>query len=151
MHRPSSDPSNGESSLFHLVFVWLLVGPSVFGLGWDVADAVPVSGPLSSMGAGLVFGTVVVAVLWIAGFRPSLSAGGGYFIAELASHALLTLGGSLFVVSEGTLSPWVEVSVRSLSITLAAALVFTSSGRRIRADIWKRGRNLVKTPPDVDS
>lgn len=151
MQQSSSNSSKRDSSLSHLLFVWYLVGSSLFGLGWEIADAVPISVSISLMSPGLLFGTVVVALLWIAGFRPSLSASGGYFIAEMGLHFLLVLGGSLFLLSEGTLSPWQEVLLRSLSIALAAALVFTSSGRRVRGFIWKHGRKLVKTPPKVNS
>ena len=150
MQHPSSNPSKRDSSLSHLLLVWFLVGSSFFGLGWEIADAVPVSISISSAEAGLLFGTVVVALLWIAGFRPSLSASGGYFIAEMGLHYLLILGGNLFLLSEGTLSPWQEVLLRSFSIALAAGLVFTSSGRQVRDFVRKCGRKLVKTPPEVN-
>lgn len=148
MQQRLSDSSRRDSSLSHLFLVWFLVGSSFFGLGWDVADAVPVSVPLSLMGAGLLFGTVVVALLWIAGFRPSLSASGGYFIAEMSFHFLLVLGGNFVRSSGATAPPWQEIALRCLSIALAAALVFTRSGRHARHFLWKRGRKFVETPPE---
>ncbi|WP_128475940.1 hypothetical protein [Halorussus pelagicus] len=147
MQHPSSNSPKRESSLVHFLFVWFLVGSSFFGPGWNIADAAPVSIPISSMEVGLLFGTVVVAVLWVAGFRPSISASGGYFIAETGLHYLLILGWSLFLPFEETLPVWQDVSLSSLSIALAAALVFTSTGRQARHFIWKHGRKLVKTSP----
>ena len=147
MQQSSSRSAKSDSSFSRLLLVWFLVGSSFFGLGWDLADAVPVTIPVSSMGAGLLFGTVLVVLLWLAGFRPSLSASGGYFIAEMGFHYLLILASNLFLLSEATLSPWQEVRLRSLSITLAVALVFTSSGRQVRRYLRRFGRKLVKTPP----
>ncbi len=146
MQQFSSNSSRSDSSLLHLLLVWFLVGSSFFGLGWDIADVVPVSIPLSSMEAGLLFGTVVVSLLWTAGFRPPISASGGYFIAEMGLHFLVVLGASLFLLAEGPLSPWHEVVSRSLSVGLAAGLVFTTPGRRIRRYVWVLGRKFVKTP-----
>lgn len=150
MQQSSSEPTKRNSSFSRLLLVWFLVGPSLFGLGWDLADAVPVTVPVSSMGAGLLFGTVLVAFFWVAGFRLSLSASGGYFITEMGLQYLLILCGDLFLFSGSMLSPWQEVLLRGLSIALAAAFVFTNSGRRVRDFVRKSGRKLVKTPPEAD-
>jgi len=150
MTRFWSGSSEGDASLSGLLLLWLFVGPSFFGLGWELVDAVPLSVSLSSMGAGLLFGTLVVASLWIIGVRPSISASGGYCIAELGLHSLLAIGGGLFLFPEGDPSPWYGVLLRSVSIALAAALVFTGSGRRVRAFIRQQGRKLVKTPREVN-
>jgi len=150
MQQTSSNSSKGNSSFSRLFFVWILVGSSFFGLGWDLADVVPVSIPISSMGAGLLFGTLLVALLWIAGFRPSFSASGGYFIAEMSFHFLLVLGGNVALSSGATLPPWQAVLLRSISIALAVGLIFTRSGRQVRDFVWNRGWKLVKTPPEVN-
>ncbi|WP_121821442.1 hypothetical protein [Halostella salina] len=149
MTRFRSGSSEGAASLPGLLLVWLLVGPSFFGLGRELTDAVPLSVSLSSMGTGLLFGTLVVVSLWIVGVRPSPSATGGYFIAELGLHSLLAIGGGLFLPG-WLVSPWYDVLLRSLSIALAAALVFTSSGRRVREFVRKQGLKLVKTPREVN-
>ncbi|WP_115862920.1 hypothetical protein [Halorussus litoreus] len=149
MRRDSSSTTGKRSPSFvHLLFVWFLVGSSFSSLGWSVADAVPVAGPVSSMEAGLLFATVVVVGLWLAGFRPSISTSAGYFIAETGLHYLLILGGGLLLFSGGARSPWQEILLRSLSIALAAALVFTDSGRRLRGLARGLARKLVKTPPE---
>jgi hypothetical protein len=127
-----ADRTDGEErpdSLPRLLAFWLLVGFSLFGLGWDVADALGPVVPLSGMGAGLLFGTIVVAVLWIAGVRPPLLASLGYFLAQ----PLLALGLSLTLPAVGvTVDGWVAVAVRAASIALAALLAFRVPWGRVR-------------------
>ncbi|UPV74458.1 hypothetical protein M0R89_18245 [Halorussus limi] len=143
-----SESARKDSSFVRLLSVWVLVGSSLCGLGWTVADAVPVALPVSSMDAGLLAGTVVVALFWVVGFRPSLSASVGYFVAEQALHLLLALGSGLF--SSGALGPWREVCLRGLSVALAGALVFTGSGKRLRDCVRTRAGRLVETPPEAN-
>lgn len=148
MDQNSSSKSIGRSSSFtHLLLVWFLVGSSFAGLGWDLADAIPVTVPISSMGAGLLFGTVLVAFLWVAGFRPSLWASGGYFIATNGLQFLFVASSSLFLPFGAALSPWEVVLLRSLSIAVPAALIFTNLGRQVRDSVRKQGRKIAKTPP----
>lgn len=131
-----------DPSFSHLFLVWFLVGFSLMGLGWDLYEAVPVAFPVSSMGAGLLFGTIVVVSLWIAGFYPPLWGSAMYFITQLGFHLLLVL-----VLLGGTLGPWQDVGLRVLSIGLAATLSFTDFGRNGRKWLRQRGRSLLKLPP----
>jgi hypothetical protein len=124
-----AETAGRPDSLPRLLAFWLLVGFSLFGLGWDVADALGPTVPLSGMGAGLLFGTVVVAVLWIAGVRPPLLASLGYFLAQ----PLLALGLSLTLPALGiTVEGWAAVAVRAASIALAALLAFGVPWGRVR-------------------
>jgi hypothetical protein len=115
-------------SFTRLLAVWVLVGFSLFGLGWDIADALGPAVPLSGMGAGLLFGTSIVSVLWVAGIRPPLLASAAYFLLQLL------LGLALFypVLATITYTPWVAVFVRATSILLAAILVLAAPWRRVR-------------------
>ncbi len=63
-------PAERTPSFGHLLLVWLLVGPSLWSLGTAVAAAIQAELPLSTMGVGLLFGTIVVVSFWTAGFQP---------------------------------------------------------------------------------
>jgi len=142
-----SDPPEKSSSFRRLLLVSLLVGVSLAGLGSDLLGAISVSLPVSSMGGGLVFGTVVVSSLWVAGFRPSLAASGAYFLGQLVAHLLLS-GAFVAVVGSGaSLESWHEVGLRSLSIGLTATLCFTGVGSRVGDWVRRRGRRLLRVPP----
>ncbi|WP_353633916.1 hypothetical protein ABSL23_12235 [Halobacterium sp. NMX12-1] len=133
--RTQHDGPREAPSLVHLLLVWFLVGGSFVGLGIDLHGALSVDAPPAAINAGLVFGTVVVAALWVAGFRPSLRASVGYFLLQNAAQLLLLIA----VVSAA--SPWTEVAVRALSIAFAGALCFTDPGRRtvgwLRDQCWQ--------------
>ena len=130
--RTQHDDPREAPSLVHLLLVWFLVGGSFVGLGIDLHHALPADVPLTAINAGLVFGTVVVAALWVAGFRPSLRASVGYFLLQNAAQLLL------LIVVVSAVSPWTEVAVRALSIAFAGALSFTDPGRRTLG--WLRDR-----------
>ena len=114
------------------------------GFGSDLYEATPVAIPDSSLNAGLLFGTLVVASLWIVGFRPSLGASVIYFTTQLIVHLLLVLTLAL-TLPGSTSEPWVEVSLRTLSIILAATLGFTTIGRRGRDWFRQHGQRLVES------
>lgn len=115
-------------SFARLLAFWVLVGFSLFGLGWDLADALGAAVPLSGMGAGLLFGTGVVSVLWVAGVRPPLPTSAAYF----ALQSLLGLALFYPVLATVTYTPWVAVFVRATSILLAAVLAFAVPWGRVR-------------------
>lgn len=134
VERPSdagSNPEDPSPSFAHLLAVWFLVGSSFWTLGFTIVDVLPDPLPISRMGAGLLAGTFVVVSLWIGGFRPSVQASVGYFFADLGFSTVLGLlvGPLLFP----RVTAWLEVGLYGLSIVLAATLVFTEQGRRVRA------------------
>lgn len=142
--RAAKDRSSTDRtpSLGHLLLVWLLVGPSLWSLGTAVANAIQTELPLSTLGAGLLFGTVVV-FFWTAGFYPSLRASLGYFLAEQGIYLVLAVG--IATVSVPVFTPW--IALRFVSICLAATLAFTPAGTRIRNWLRRRLRSLLKLPP----
>jgi len=144
--RSSADrtPSFG-----HLLLVWVLVGSSLWSLGAAVADAIQVELPLSTMGTGLLFGTIIVVSFWTAGFQPSLAASLGYFITEQAIYLLLLFGATFLFVPPST--PWVTVALQFCSICLAATLVFTPVGKQIRDGLRRYLRSVLKLPPEDQS
>ena len=129
-----------DSSFGSLLLVWFLVGLSLTGLGLDLHRALPVLIPVSPVNGGLLFGTVVVVALWIAGFRPPLRASTTYFFTQLAVHLLLALafGGA-------TPEPWRDVGLRVLSIGAAATVSFTDVGRRARNWLRQQGWRLLQS------
>ncbi len=129
-----------DRSLGGLLLVWFLVGFSLAGLGLDLHRALSVSIPVSPVSGGLLFGTVVVVVLWIAGFRPSLQASTAYFLTQSAVHLLLVLA-----IGSATAEPWRDVSIRVLSISVAAAVSFTDVGRRLRNWVRQRSWRLLQS------
>jgi hypothetical protein len=142
--KSGSRSSKQEPSYGHLLLVWFLVGFSLMGLGLDLHQATPVTIPVSSLNAGLLFGTVVVVSLWIAGFRPSLGASAIYFTTQLIVHLVLALILAL-TLPGSTSEPWVDVGLRVLSIILAATLGFTTVGRRGRDRLRQQGQRLVQS------
>jgi len=142
--------SAGRTPSFgHLLLVWLLVGPSLWSLGSAVADAIQSELPLSTMGAGLLFGTVVVVLFWTAGFHPSLRASLGYFAAELSLDVVLLFGRILFPIPPST--PWATVAFQLVSICIAATLVFPPVGAKVRHWFRRHLRSLLKLPPQDQS
>lgn len=141
---PDRTPSFG-----HLLLVWLLVGWSLWSLGSAVADAIRVELPLSTMGTGLLFGTVVVVLFWTSGFHPSLAASFGYFITEQVLDLILLFGTIFLFVPSAT--PWATVALQFVSICLAATLVFTPVGKQIRNVLRRYIRSLLKLPPQDQS
>ncbi|MDQ2071832.1 hypothetical protein ACODNH_16295 [Haloarcula sp. NS06] len=144
--RSSTDraPSFG-----HLLLVWVLTGSSLWSLGATVADAIQVELPLSTMGTGLLFGTVVVVLFWIAGFQPSLAASFGYFVTEQVINIVLLFGTIFLFVPPST--PWATAVLQFSSICLAATLVFTPVGKQIRNSFQRSVRSLLKLPPQKQS
>ncbi|MFB6223100.1 MAG: hypothetical protein ABEH86_05435 [Haloarcula sp.] len=138
----SSTPSFG-----HLLLVWVLIGSSFWSLGFTLADATQIEIPLSRMDVGLLFGTIVVVLLWIVGFRPSLLASFGYFVTEQVISLFFVLG-YVFVPAA---TPWVEATLRATSITLTAILVFTDLGVQMRNTIRRHIYSLLKLPPQDQS
>lgn len=147
--REASPTSEEKPSFGHLLLVWFLVGSSFRTLGFALVDAVPAAIPLSRMGAGLLFGTIVIVLLWSAGWHPSLPASAGYFVAEIALNILLLLAFNL--VFSRKLTPWMEVGLHTTSISLAATLVFTNYGRKIRNRVRQRIHSLLKLPSEDNS
>jgi len=138
---PGSGSAEQPSRLGHLLAVWVLVGYSLIGLGWDLYRALVQTHLVSAIGAGLLFGTVTVVALWLGGFRPSIRASATYFLSQLGIHLLLA------VVSAGvTLRPWRAVAIRLLSIAIAAAFSFTAAGSRSREWLRQRTRSVLKLP-----
>lgn len=147
--REAIPTPEGKPSFGHLLLVWFLVGSSFWTLGFALADAVQAAIPLSRMGAGLLFGTIVIVLLWSVGWHPSLPASAGYFLTEVVFNLLLFLGVNFVFSREFT--PWVEVGLHTTSITLAASLVFTNFGRKIRNRVRQHIRSLLKLPPEDNS
>lgn len=148
-----SERTSGSESLGHLLAVWFLVGSSFWRLGFSLVDATTTPLPLSRMGTGLLFGTLVVVALWVGGVRPSIGASAGYFLVETAGYTLLVLVvGPLFVPRVASW-PLVEVAAGGLSITLAATLVFTDVGTTTRARTrqWLLARLKVPSADDGPS
>lgn len=87
----------------------------------------------------MLFATVIVAALWVAGFRPSLQASVLYFVVEQAMYLLLALA---FLGAEP--GPWRAAGFHSLSIAGAGTLSFTDAGRRSRRWLRHRGWQLLK-------
>ncbi len=144
--RSSADrtPSFG-----HLLLVWVLVGSSLWSFGAAVADAIQVELPLSTMGTGLLFGTIIVVSFWRAGFRPSLAASLGYFITEQVIYLILLFGAIFLFVPPST--PWATAVLQFSSICLAVTLVFTPVGKQIRNSFWRSVRSVLKLPPEDQS
>ncbi|MFB9812970.1 hypothetical protein [Haloarcula sebkhae] len=144
--RSSTDraPSFG-----HLLLVWVLIGSSLWSLGATVADAIQVELPLSTMGTGLLFGTVVVVLFWTVGFHPSLAASFGYFVTEQVINIVLLFGAIFLFVPPST--PWATAVLQFSSICLAATLVFTPVGKQIRTSFRRSVRSLLKLPPQKQS
>ena len=132
-------------SFGHLLLVWLLVGPSLWSLGSSVADATQVELPLSTIGVGLLFGTIIVVLFWTAGFQPSLAASFGYFVAEQAIDLILLFGAVL--IPGRSLIPRLTVALQLVSICLAATLVFTPIGTQVRNWLRRYVRSLLELPP----
>ena len=155
MRRPSErageacSPTDRTPSFGHLLVVWVLIGWSLWSLGAAVADAVQVELPLSTMGTGLLFGTVIVVLFWTAGFHPSLAASFGYFITEQVIDLILLFGAIFLFVPAST--PWVTVALQFSSICLAATLVFTPVGKQIRDVLRRHIRSVLKLPPQGQS
>ena len=107
-----------NGSVWHLIVVWVLVGSSFVTLGaWTAASFVH---PFSDLGVGLVFGTGLVAVGWIAGYRPSVPAGLVYFSLE----QLVAL------VVELVIRPaWPCAVTAVASIAIAGVVVFGGAGQ----------------------
>ncbi|SEV87867.1 hypothetical protein [Halobacterium jilantaiense] len=137
-----------RSSLSHLLLVWVLVGSSLAGLGVALVEALPVTTPVAPVNVGLLFGTALVAALWTGGFRPSLRASAGYFVATHTLQFLLVVGSVFFTSPDSGLSPWQVVALQCVSIAILAALAFTALGERVRATVWTWGRRLAKRPPE---
>jgi len=147
--QEASPTSEQRLSFGHLLLAWFLVGSSFWTLGFALFETIPAAIPLSRMGAGLLFGTIVIVLLWSVGWHPSLSACAGYFIAESAFSLLLLLG--IAPVFSRELTPWMVVSLHSTSIALAATLVFTNYGKQIRNRARQRTRSLLKLPSEDHS
>lgn len=145
MGQPSTQR---RSSFGHLLVVSVLVGFPLDGLGLALVDALSLAAPFASLEAGLLFGTVTVAVLWIAGFRPSLRASVGFFVATHALQLLFVTGSVFLIPTASGLSPWQEVGLRTLSIAIPAALAFTPLGTGVRTALRTQGRRLAKLPPE---
>jgi hypothetical protein len=114
-----------------------------------VADAIRAELPLSTMGAGLLFGTVIVVLFWTAGFHPSLAASFGYFVLEQVIDLILLFGAVLLSVPLSI--PWITVAFQLVSICLAATLVFTPVGTQIWTWLRRYVRSLLKLPPEDPS
>lgn len=127
-----------------MLLVFALVGTSLAGVGAAVADALAVGRSLRN---GLLVGTVAFVALWLGGFRPSLRAAVGYFLAEGVCSLLLVLVVAAFVA----VGPWTAVGIRVGSVVLAGGLVFTGPGRRGREWLRRRAMALVKLPPGEES
>jgi hypothetical protein len=123
----------------HLLAVWVLVGWSFAGLGWKLADAVPAALPVSSMSAGAVFGTAVVAGSWAAGVRPPVLPCVAFFLVQPAVHLSLILG-TVFLAPEATLGPWAMVGYDAVSIALVAVPTLTPPGRAAVGRLFRRAR-----------
>ncbi|MDS0221202.1 hypothetical protein NDI54_07565 [Haloarcula sp. S1AR25-5A] len=149
MERPTErggkEQSSTSPSFGHLLLVWLFVGPSLWSLGSAVAAAIQAELPLSTMGTGLLFGTVVVVLFWTAGFHPSLRASFGYFLAEQGIYLVLVVG--IATAFAPAFTSWVAVAVQLVSISLAATLVFSPVGAKIRNWFRRHIRSLLKLPP----
>ncbi|WP_424004046.1 hypothetical protein ACOZ4I_06130 [Haloarcula salina] len=144
--RSSADrtPSFGR-----LLLVWVLVGWSLWSLGAAVADAIQAELPLSTMGSGLLFGTIVVVSFWTAGFHPSLRASFGYFVMEQLFDLIVLFGTVLIFAPAPT--PWATVALQLVSICLAGTLLFTSVGAEVRKWGRRRAHSLLKLPPQEKS
>jgi len=141
------EPSSDTSPPFrYLLLVWFLIGSSLWPVGAALAEVLPVGIPLSSMGIGLLFGTVVVTVPWAFGFYPSLPASLGYFITELTIKLSVFLLVVPLYLSEFT--PEIEIVIRILSIAPAAILVFTDAGRYLRTRLRQYFQSVLKLPPE---
>lgn len=117
------------------------------GLGVALVEALPVTAPVAPVNVGLLFGTVLVAALWTGGFRPSLRASAGYFVAMHTMQFLLVASSVFFTSPDSGLSPWQVVALQCVSITILAVLAFTVLGERARATVRASGRTLAKRPP----
>ena len=155
MERSSERAGEARSSadrtpLFgHLLLVWVLVGSSLWSLGVAVADAIQVELPLSTMGAGLLFGTIIVVSFWTVGFRPSLAASFGYFVIEQVINIVLLFGTTFLFVPPST--PWATAVLQFCSICLAVTLVFTPVGKQIRNALRRYICSVLKLPPQEQS
>ena len=138
--------TNRTPSFGHLLLVWVLIG---WSLGAAVVDAIQVEPPLSTMGTGLLFGTIIVVSFWTAGFQPSLAASFGYFIIEQAINLLLLLGATFLFVPPST--PWATVALQLCSICLAVTLVFTPAGKQIPNVLRLYIRSVLKLSPQEQS
>ncbi|MDL0139032.1 hypothetical protein PNP85_05890 [Halobacterium salinarum] len=92
----------------------------------------------------MLFETIAVAALWVAGFRPSLRASTLYFVVEQAVYLLLALA---FLGAEP--GPWRAVGFHVLSIAGAALLSFTDGGRQSRRWLRHQGWRLLKRAAKV--
>ena len=140
-------PSQEAPSFGHLLAVWILVGWSLWSLGSDLVDVLPSVVPISQMGAGLLFGTVVVASFWVLGFRPSLLRSAGYFVVESVTRLFL-LFAAVFLGFE--VGPWQILSLQCVSIGFAAMLAFTAVGERGLEHLQFRLNALLKLPPSSE-
>lgn len=144
--RKDGPVSERTPSFGHLLLVWFLVGSSFWTLGFALLNAVPATVPLSQSGGGLLFGTIIIVLLWSVGWYPSLSASGLYFVAEAVFNLILLFGIAPLFSRE--LAPWAEIGLHSTSIALAAFLVFTSHGRQLQNRVNQRTRSLLKLPAE---
>lgn len=141
--RNSDSHSTGEKPSYgHLLLVWVFLGVSLMGLGSDLYQAMSVAFPLSSLNAGLLFGTSVVISVWVAGFRPSLGASAVYFSTQLIVHLLMTVMLAL-AVPGSTSGPWMDVILRGLSIIFATVLAFHTIGRQGADWLRQHGQRLL--------
>ena len=122
--------SDRRDSFGYMLLVWVLVGFSLAGLGASVVMALPAGLPVSALGGGLLFGTVVFVALWVGGFRPSPGTAVGFFVVQgLCSLLLVVVVSGVLHVETGP-SSWLTVGRRALAVVLAAVLVFGGVGRR---------------------
>jgi len=137
-----------DATLAHLLLIWVLVGSPVANLGTRLAGALQIQAPVSAAWVGLLFGTVVVAALWVAGVRPALTAALAYFVAA-HGLAFLVVVASPFVTTSGLPpSSWSGVALTGLSVAIPAALLFTPLGGRVRDVVRTRARGLARLPPE---
>jgi peptidoglycan/LPS O-acetylase OafA/YrhL len=131
-------------SFGHLLLVWLLVGYSFMALGWDLTEALPVAIPLAPIDAGLVFGTLVVCALWVAGVRPSLRVSLAYFGVHAVVRVAATL---LYLAIPGTTpGPWPEIGVDLVAILVAAACCLSGLGRQFLGGLVRRTQAQFEQP-----
>jgi hypothetical protein len=143
----SRPETHGElRSYGHLLAVWVLVGWSFAGLGWKLADVVPAALPVSSMSAGAVFGTAVVAGAWAAGVRPPVLPSVAFFLVQPAVHLSLVLG-TVFLSPGATLGPWAMVGYDAVSIALVGVPTLTPPGRAALGRLFRRARSSLEPSP----
>lgn len=146
----ASAPGSAERSrsIGYELLVILFLAPPFGFLGITLLDAIVVSAPLSRTGAlVLLAGLAVIGSALLHDFQPSLLAAFAFFVLAQFLLPFLYFTVGAIVLAGPTLSPWEEVGLQVLAISVAALVAFSNIGRG-NETLARIARKLLRLPPD---